>query len=171
MEQFESIEHVLVNMNNKTITQKKDSVLPGIIYLACAVAVFVVNSLTKNSVESFLPYLLIILGIALVTIALIKIFFRKDHFISSEHGKLIKKEIDLDFTEKDKLVKLLQKGDIEGIKNLKKAATNSLILKLYISKDGKEGFSQVLHFVNFGYETINEVKQHTENEVAILKSI
>lgn len=171
MEQYPSIDHVLENMDKKVIYQKKNSIVTGLSLIIAGVAVLALSFSPIFSSTGFMPHLLLIVGVSLVVVGIVLAAFRKKHFYSPEHGKLLVKEISFDNSERDKLIRLLAKSEIEEIKQLKKSVNNSVILKLLISKDGQICFSQVKQFVNFSYENISETKLHTSQETLILKSV
>jgi hypothetical protein len=171
MEQYPSIDHVLENMDKNVIYQKKNSIATGISLIIAGAVVLALSFNPMFSTTGFMPHLLLIIGIGFMVVGILLAAFRKKSFYSAEHGKLLIREISFDNSEKDKLTRLLSKGEVEEIKRLKKSANNSVVLKLLISKDAQVCFSQVKHFVNFSYENISETKQHTAQEAQILKSV
>jgi hypothetical protein len=171
MEQYPSIDHVLENMDKNIIYQKKNSIVTGLSLIIAGAAVLALSFSPMFSSTGFMPHLLLIIGVSLIVVGIVLAAFRKKHFYSSEHGKLLVKEISFDNSERDKLIRLLAKGEIEEIKGLKKSVNNSVILKLFISKNDQICFSQVKQFVNFSYENISETKQHPAHEAHVLKSI
>ena len=170
MENYNSLNHVLANMDKTIVYQKKSPVWPGVIILVSGAAIQVVNSLAGFNSSSFLPHLLMIVAIAVMIIGLIRIFFRKNHFYSPKFGRLFSKEIDFDVLERDRLIRLL-KEDVGKIQSLKRSANNSLMLKIVSDKSGQICFSQVVQFQNFNYEEVSEVKQHSVQEAQILHSL
>lgn len=169
MSQYISINNFLENQDKTFIIQKKSSPLNGILFLVSGILIFLISNIPSVKTSNTWPYILFITALGLIITGIIKIAIRKKIFVSPEHGKLYEKTIGFDLPEKDKLIRLLAKGQIEQIKNLNRSVAESLIFKVMLTPNCKLCFSQVVHFENNEYVGVNEVRQHKYDEALAIK--
>jgi hypothetical protein len=169
MSQYSSLNNFLENQGKSIVIQKKSSPINGIIILIIGVIIFIFSYFPFSKTSDFMPYLLLVIASGLIITGILKILIRKKMFISPEYGKLQEKTIGFDFPEKDKLISLLEKGQIEQIKNLKRSVAESLILKVVLTGNCKLCFSQVEHFENYEYVPVSDVFKHKYEDALVLK--
>lgn len=169
MEKIDSIENVLLNMDTKIVYQAKSSLLPAILFFAISIVVFTVNAVFEWQPTSIYPHLFLMMGSICFIIGIVKAFFRKTFFASTaNHQKLINHELYFDVSEQDKLVRLINSKNIADIKTLKGAANSGLKFRFMATKDAKLCFSQVLSYVPFEFQGVNNVIQHSQAEAQML---
>jgi ArsR family metal-binding transcriptional regulator len=96
-------------------------------------------------------------------------FFRKSHYVLAENKqKLIKSEVYFKINEQDKLVKLIETGNLAEIKTLKPSISDGLKLRIVATKDGQICLSQVIAYITNEYINISTVQQHPVNDARIL---
>ena len=169
MEKIESTEDVLLNMDKKIVYQTKNSLLSAVLLFVLAIVVFTVNAIFEWQPTSIYPHLFLMMGSISFIIGIIKAFFRKTFFVSAiNHQRLFVHEIYFDVNEQDKLVRLINSKNIADIKTLKGAANSGLKLRFMSTNDSKLCFSQVLSYVPFEYQGVNNVIQHSQAEAQAL---
>lgn len=169
MSQYASLNNVLANQDKSIVIQKKKSPINGFIFLTSGIITLVISYLPSVKTSDYMPYLLLVTALGLIITGILRIAIRKKIFISPVHGILQERTIGIDFPEKDKLIRLLEKGQIEQIKSLKRSVAESLILKIMVTGNCKLCYSQVEHFENNEYVPASDVFEHKYEEALVLK--
>ena len=149
-----SIEQYLNQPENKEIIAKKKSPVTSIIILTCGIALFVASVLLKE-VSSGLVFPLTITLASIISIWGVFAFsFRKKKYYVSATGQEIKvKEYLFNIKDRDKLVRMVENSDFNGIEKLEKTAQDSLKLKIATTADHNYCLAQVVVFIP--YEFVN----------------
>lgn len=149
-----SIEQYLNQPENKEIIAKKKSPVMSILILICGVALFISSALLKE-VSSGLVFPLIITLASIISIWGIFAFsFRKKKYYVSNSGQEIKvKEYLFNIKDRDKLVKMVENADFNGIEKIEKSAQDSLKLRIATTADHSYCLAQVVVFIP--YEFVN----------------
>jgi len=162
MEQIKSIEHILDNMDKNIVYKAKKSPLRIFLLFIAGIAFFVVNSVFEWKTNSIFPPLLIVLGSSSVLTGIFQLAFRKGHYVFAENNQRLKSsEICFQVNERDKLVRLIESGNLNGIKELKTSVSDGLKLRLMATRDGKMGLSQVIAYSSNEYLNITTVQSHS----------
>ena len=169
MEENKSIEHVLDNMDKNKVYKTKSSILLSLILIiAGAISLAIYAAFEWKSTDTF-PHFLFIAGISGILIGIFMYFFRKSHYVLAENKqKLIKSEVYFKINEQDKLVKLIETGNLAEIKTLKPSISDGLKLRVVATKDGQICLSQVIAYITNEYINISTVQQHPVNDARIL---
>lgn len=162
MDTNKSIEHVLDSMDQHIVYKAKSSLLPALLLLAIGIASFVIHSVIVWKTNSVFPPMLMMLGSVSVIVALFQISFRKNHYISAvNHQRLKLYEIYFQVAERNRLLQLLEKGDLKEIVSLKPSLSDGLKLRMLATKDGQLCFSQVIAYESNEHTNIGSVMQYT----------
>ncbi len=168
MENYESIEHVLENMEEKIVYKTKDSLLPGILLLIAAVITFVLMSINEWSTDSIYPYLFFVSGFVFAFIGVMKVFIRKSCFVSSvNHQKLKTFELYFDANERDKMIRLYTNGKIDEIRFLKRSINQGLRIRVLATKDMHLCYSQIIGYIPFEHVNLTYPMKHVMSELNI----
>jgi hypothetical protein len=73
--------------------------------------------------------------------------------------------------EEDKLVRLLENGNLAEIRNLNSSSVSGLKLRILATPDGRLCFSQVVAFSTNEYINVTVVRKHSLAEYQILSEI
>ena len=172
METNASLEQVLENLDKNRVYKTKNSVLTGTILVSIGIGSLIMYSRLESASESLMAQFIFVAGAILFTIGIFKIFIRKSFYVSAEnHQKLKTFELYFNVTERDKLARLLETGNLTGIKDLNAAVVDGLKLRVMATKDGLLCFSQAIGFVSYEYVTITPVMDHSKADYEILSGI
>lgn len=162
MEKIESIEHVLENMDKSLVYKAKKSALLNILLVVIGVVSFIVHSLFEWQSNSIYPPLLMTLGSAAILYAVFALFFQKSHYFSTENNQQLRnREAYFHVSERNKLEKLIETGNLRGLKDLKASVSDGLKLRVVATKDGLICLSQVVAYTTNQFENITPAKQHS----------
>jgi len=165
MENNESIEHVLENMGENLVYKTKSPAYISILLIVAAVISFVVYASTEWKETNTLPHFLFMAGLFGIISGVLLFFFRKSYFVSAKNNQKIKShEVYFQTTERDRLVKLIENGNLNVLKELKPSVSNGLILRVMSCKDGAICLSQVIAYEIHDRINVNVVRKHSIEE-------
>jgi len=172
METNESIEHVLDNMEPKIVYKKKSSVVKSLLLIAIGVVSFgIYTSFEWQPTDTF-PHLLFIVGFASITVGIFMFFLRKSHYFSADNDQQLKvTEHNFDVNEQTKLIRAIESGAVNEIKQLKSAIGAGLRLRVLATNDGQICLSQVIAYSSNEYVNATSAKIHSLSEAQQLKAI
>lgn len=170
MGKYQNMDVVLSNKDRNIVYKKKNNIWAGVVIMLFGVICFAPTIVYQWSHGSVWPLLLLVCATILFIVGLIKMFLRKEYFVSAEsHQKLKKFEIDFHITESERLVRFCTSGELSGIENLKRAEVGGgLKLVIMATPDRQLCFSQVVQFVMFEYVEQTPVLQHSKDDAEIL---
>jgi len=172
MEKNESIEQVLLNMDDRIIVKSKESFVKAILLLIAGTAFFVFYFMSTWPSGSFVPSLFFVLAISLFIWGLAAIFLRKEFFKSVANSQRIKMyHFYFDQKECNALLRTMSGGNFAELKKLKRSTHDGLKLQIMRTKDGSFCYSQVIAYIPKNYEMMNPAQPHTLNEVEVLFDI
>ena len=162
MEKNESIEHVLENMDNNLVYKTKSPAYKSILLMAVGIISFVIYTSNQWKQTDAFPHFLFMLGSICITCGILFFFLRKSHFISTEtHQKIKGRDIYFQLNERDRLVKLIENGNLKELKDLKTSISQGLRLRIMATKDGQICLSQIIAYEINDLVNVNAVKQHS----------
>ncbi|MDP4239790.1 MAG: hypothetical protein Q8904_10025 [Bacteroidota bacterium] len=165
MEQNQSIEHVLENMDKNIVSKAKNSPFRIFLLFLSGLVFFVVNSVFVWETNSIYPPLLIVLGLTTIITGIFLLAFRREYYVSTRNHQRVKStEVYFNVNERDKLVRLMETGNINGIKELKPSISDGLKLRVMATPDGQLCFSQVVAYVSNEYLNITNVQKHSPDD-------
>ena len=172
METNESIEHVLDNMEPKIVYKKKSSVVKSLLLIAIGVVSFgIYTSFEWQPTDTF-PHLLFIAGFASITVGIFMFFLRKSHYFSAEDNQQLKAtEHNFDVNEQTKLIRAIESGAVNEIKQLKSAIGAGLRLRVLATNDGQICLSQVIAYSSNEYVNATSAKIHSLSEAQQLNGL
>jgi hypothetical protein len=169
MNQNESIEHVLENMDKSIVCKTKGSGITAILLIVTSVFLLAVYASFEWNPTDSLPHSMFILGSILGICGIMLFFFRKSFFVSVENQQKIKmSEAYFQMTEQGKLVGLVEAGKLTEMIHLKPSISDGLKIRVMATKDGQLCLSQVIAYVNNEYANLTEVRKHTVAEADFL---
>jgi hypothetical protein len=170
MGNYQNMDVVLSNMDRTIVYKKKNNIWAGVLTLLVGVICFTPVIVYQWPHGSVWPLLLLVSATIFFIVGLIKLFLRKEYFVSAEnHQKLRKFEIDFHVTESDKLVRLCTSGELAEIGKLKRADVGGgLKLVVMATPDMLLCFSQVVQFVMFEYVEQTPMLHHGKEEAELL---
>lgn len=172
MEKNESIEQVLDNLDKKIVYKTKDSMLLGFLLSLAGIASYVIYSSFEWESDNVFAHILFVLGSILIILGMIKIFFRKGRYISADtHKKIRSFELYFNMKEQDKLIRLMDSGNLAEIRNLNPSNVSGLKLRILATSDGRLCFSQVVAFSTNEYINVTATRKHSPAEYQILSEI
>lgn len=137
MEKNQSIEHVLENMDKNILYKIKSSILWALLLNFVGIISFVVYAAIEWKPTDTFPHFLFIAGTVSIVFGIFLFFFRKSSYILAKNNqKLVKSELYFQISEQDKLVKLIETGNLKELKNLKPSISDGLKLRIVATKDG-----------------------------------
>jgi len=172
MEKNESIEHVLENMDKNIIRKTKGSVFLPLLLIAFGISSLVAYASYNWEANNLFAQTLFILGNICLIVGIVKLFFRKSYYVFAEDKQKIKNfEIYFNLIERDKLISIIESGNLMDIKQLKSSIVDGLKLRFMATKDGKLCFSQIVGFISYEYVYLTPVKKYSQAEYQILSEI
>jgi hypothetical protein len=172
METNESIEQVFDNLDKNIVNKSKRPIWWGFLYLIPGIVSLGVYSYFDWESNNVFPHILFILGTVFLIIAIIKFFFRKSQYISAESKTKIQPvTIYFNVSEQNKLIRLLETGNLSELKTLRPSIVDGLKLRVMATKDGQICYSQVIAFVMNEYVNVTAVQKHTMADYQILTEI
>jgi len=172
MEINESIEHVLDNMEPKIVYKKKSSVVKSLLLIAIGVVSFAIYTSFEWQANGTFPHLLFIAGFASSIVGIFMVFLRKSHYFLAENNQKLKAaELNFDVNEQAKLVRVIELGALNEIKQLKSAIGAGLRLRVLATNDGQICLSQVIAYSSDEYVNVTSPKIHSLSEARQLKDI
>jgi hypothetical protein len=172
METNESIEQVLDNLDKNIVNKSKSPIWLGFLYLVPGIASLVIYSYFEWESNNVFPHILFILGTVFLIVALIKFFFRKSIYVSTESkSKILHVTIYFNVNEQDKLIRLLETGNLSDLKTLQSSIVDGLKLRVLANRDGLICYSQVVAFVMNEYVNVTAVRKHSSADYQILAAL
>ncbi len=152
MEKHISIERTLEQTENNRIKKIKQSPLKGIILLVVALLIiFIYNEFFYNS-DSILSPILILLFVLFLIWGGISTFIRKTLYLDEySKSKLCFVDLFYDKHDREKLLEIIEKGNYDAIKSVKKSRRDGILLRIAFSYDKSLCYVQVLKLLPFGY--------------------
>jgi hypothetical protein len=172
MDTIKTIESVLENMDSSIIYKTKKTIIPALILILVGIITFSLHSVQEWPANSIISPLLITTGSIAVLLGIIKIFYRSSYFVSTQTKQRLK-ALDLKFniSEQNKLVRILESGNLAEMLELLKSISEALNLRVLSTDDGTLCFSQLIAYEHPEFRFITEPKQHTKEEAEILLSL
>jgi hypothetical protein len=169
MENFQSIEQFLTNMDANIVYKTKNSIIAGLLLMAVGIGCFIPLSIFSWTTYNMIPQLLIVLGASCLTVGVFKTFIRKEYFAATDNHQQLKSfEINFELTETEKLVRLCNARKITDIHTLKRSLSGGLKLRVLATRDRKLCYSQVIGFESLEHATLTPPVQHTKQEADYL---
>lgn len=152
MEKHISIERTLEQTENNRIKKIKQSPLKGIILLVVALLIiFIYNEFFYNS-DSILSPILILLFVLFLIWGGISTFIRKTLYLDEySKSKLCFVDQFYDKHDREKLLEIIETGNYDAIKSVKKSRRDGILLRIAFSYDKSLCYVQVLTLLPFGY--------------------
>jgi len=168
MENKNSIEHVLENMDKNVVYKTKSSVIKSLSFIGAGLISFAIYTLMEMNPTDVFPHFLFITGTVSIICGIFMFFLRKNHFVSAaNHQQLKRTEFYFHVNEREKLVRLLESRNIKEIKTLKPSVSDGLKLRVMATKDGRLCLSQVIAYTTNEYENITDVQYHSNEEALV----
>lgn len=165
MENNESFEHALENMGENLVYKTKSPAYISILVIVAGVISFVVYATTEWEETNTLPHFLFMAGFCCIICGALLFFFRKSYFVATNNNQKIKShEVYFQTNERDRLIKLIENGNLKELKELKPSVSNGLILKVMNDKDGEICLSQVIAYQIHDRINVNAVRKHSMDE-------
>jgi len=169
MENNESIEHVLENMDKNLVIKTKSPAYQSLILIFTGIIIFAFYTASEWPASSVIPHFLFVLGASIIVYGVLQFFFRKSYFIATENKERIRiKEIYFQYEDRDKLVKMVETGNLSELGKLNISVSDGLRLRIASTANGKICISQVVTYVSNERVNVNTVKQHSTAEARII---
>lgn len=169
MENNESIEHVLENMDKTLVIKTKSPAYQSLLLIFTGLIIFTIYTAYKWPASSIIPHFLFVLGASIIVFGVLQFFFRKSHFIATENKEKIRfKEVYFQYEDRDKLVKMFETGNLSELAKLNISVSDGLRLRVASTGDGKICLSQVVTYIANERVNVNIVKQHSTAEARII---
>ena len=108
MENIESIEQVLENLDNNIVYKKKDSVMRGIMFMLAGIVSLIIYTAIEWETNDLFAHILFVAGSVCLIVGIFGFFFRKSRYVSAVNQQKMKSfDIYFHVNERDKLVRLL----------------------------------------------------------------
>ncbi len=166
METKESIEQILDHMDPNTVYKTKSSIMLSIIAIVLGVACVVFNGKMPGASEGgLLSPLSIVVGILLLAWGIVSIFVRKTRYKYAPNKQTISfHELLFDVKERDRLIRIVDEGNIAELKKLKPAVSDALKLRIASTPDGTLCYSQVVAYIPFEFVNASEARKYSPSE-------
>ena len=172
MEKNNSIEQVLDNLDKNIVYKTKNSAWLGFLYMIPGIASMVIYSSFEWDPNNFFAQILFITGAVFLIIGILKCFLRKSKYVSADsHAKIHTFMIYFKRSEKDKLIRLLETGNLSELPTLQSSIVDGLKLRVMATKDGRICYSQVVAFDINEYVNATEVVKNSMSDYHILTEI
>ncbi|MDR1380229.1 MAG: hypothetical protein LBJ47_01990 [Tannerella sp.] len=167
-----SIEQIFDSANNSEVYKSKPSIILSILLFVAGIALIAVNG-NISETNGMIPTVFILGGISLLIWGIIYAFFKKTGYkLSHTRESIIFQELCFDAKERDKLLGIVNGGNISELENLKPAGIDALKLRVAASQDGSFCYSQVVAYVPYEFVNANEARKHSPEEAqAILNML
>ena len=172
METNESIEQVIENLDKNIVYKTRDSILTGLILVLIGIGSLITYSTFKLGSENISSQFIFVTGMICIIVGILKFFFRKSYYVSAEnHGKIKSFEIYFNAIEREKLVRLVESGNLSELKQLDTSVIDGLKLRVMATKDGRICFSQVIAFITYEYVKVTSVHKLSVADYQILEEL
>jgi hypothetical protein len=172
METNESIEQVLDNLDKNIVYKTKNSLMWGFLFMIPGIVSLVVYSSIEWEPTNVLAHILFVTGSILSVIGILKCFFRKSNYVSAENNKkVIPFYIYFNGSERDRLIRLLETGNLSELKALQSSIVDGMKIRVMATKDGQICYSQVVAFVQNEFVNVTAVRKHSSADYQILSAL
>ena len=172
MENNESIEQVLENLDKNIVYKTKDSILWSVMLMLTGILSLIIYSATEWESNNVFAQFIFVAGSVCLTVGILRFFFRKSWYILAENRQKIKTlSMYFHVNERDQLVRYLESGSYSEIKELKPSVVDGLKLQVMGTKDGRICYSQVVAFISNEFVYVTTPAKHTAEEYLILNEI
>lgn len=169
MENNESIEHVLENMDKNLVIKTKSPAYQSLLFIFTGLIIFASYTANEWPASSVMPHFLFVLGASIIVYGVLRFFLRKAYFIATENKERIRiKEIYFKYEDREKLVKIIESGNLNELGKLNISVSDGLRLRVASTVDGNICFSQVVTYIANERVNVNTVKQHSTAEAGII---
>lgn len=159
-------------MDKQIVYKTRRSIWSGVLLSLAGVLLYFPVITGTWSAAHIGPPLFIAIGTTVLTIGLLRTFYRKPFFVDATDRKKLKlHEVNFDAAEFDKLMRLYKNKEWNTLKDLKRSQVGNLKLRFYLSHNHQLCLSQPVRFVDFEYKPEAEVVQHNTQEASILKEL
>lgn len=161
-----TIEQVLDNLDHNTVYKTKPSIVLSLVLIVLGIAFIMLNGQMPGAAEGgLLSPLAIVVGILLLAWGIVAIFIRKTKYVYAPAKQAITfHELFFDLKERDRLVRIMNEGNVDELKKLKPAVNDALKLRVASTPDGSLCYSQVVAYIPFEFVNANDAKKHTPEE-------
>jgi hypothetical protein len=164
-----SIEEVFDHSGNNLVYKTKPSVLLSALLIIAGILFIALNGQITKSPESILPALFITMGILILVWGTIYTFFSKTKYKLTQNQKNISfSEIFFDIKERERLLGIMNRGDVRELEKLNPAVIDTLKLRIASTSDGNFCYTQVVTYVPYEFVNLNEAHSHSQEEANIL---
>ena len=172
MENIESIEQVLENLDNNIVYKKKDSVIRGIMFMLSGIVLLIAYISFEWEKNNLFANSLFIVGSVCFIVGIVGFFIRKSRYVSAQNQQKMKSfDIYFHVNERDKLIRLLGSENLSEIKQLKPSIVDGLKLRIMGTKDGLISYSQVVAYISNEYVQVTTPVKHTPEDYFMLTEI
>ncbi len=172
MENYNTIEQVLENVNKSIVSKTKTSPISGIILLIIGLLLLILPNAVSLFTNSIISSSLLISGIISIVVGVFKTFYRKNYFVATSNNQRLKSfDLNFEVVEKENLIRLCNSGKIDQIHNLKRTVSNGLRLNFMTTSDLSICYSQVIGYVPFEDIPLTEPVKLSLNEAQYLKKL
>ena len=172
MEKNKSIEQVIENLDNTIVSKTKNSILAGSVLITAGVASLIAYGTYERGMNNLFSQFLFVFGMVSLFVGILKFFFRRSYYIFTENKMKIQSfDIYFKISEHDKLVRLLEVGNIDGLKLLNLSITDGLKLKVKATDDGQFCYSQARAFITNEHINITQVFKNSQADFHTFKEI
>jgi hypothetical protein len=168
MENNKSIEQVLDSMENSEIYKSKPSTVSSILIFAAGIVLIAVNGIIPG-MNSMIPTLFILAGAGFLIWGIVYAFFRKTGYrLIRTKENITVRELYFDAKERNRLLGIINSGNVQDLEMLKKADIDALKLRVAATQDGNFCYSQVVAYVPYEFVNANEPYRHSPEEAQML---
>lgn len=165
MEKNESIEHVLENMDENIVYKTKSPAYKSLLLIVAGVISFAVYTSNEWKPTDAFPHFLFMAGSCSIICGVLLFFFRKSYFVAADnHQKIKNNEVYFHVNERNRLVKLIENGNLKELRELKTAVSEGLRLRIVATKDGQICLSQVVAYEINDRINVTAVRKHSIDE-------
>jgi hypothetical protein len=167
-----SIEEAFDRMEGRTVRKSKPSVALSVLLIAAGILLTVLNGQVAKSPGSVIPTLFILCGIIFLACGVSYAFFRKTKYKFTGDGKNISfSEMLFDIRERERLVRILDEGNMQELGKLKPATVDTLKLRIAATPDGSFCYTQVMTYVPYEFVNVNEARKHSREEAGLILNL
>ncbi len=166
MDSFEMIDKKVLSVANGQVALRKDSPVVsltlGVVGLSLAFAMTEgVDLLPSGMMKNSLFYV----GLVLLVIGFVGFCFRKSHFVYvPTNDKMRRVSLDFDMKDMDKVVKLYNNNDFEGLLKISVSYQAGVQLTAIMSSDASLCFTQLSKYVPYSFVPMTDVRKHEGDE-------
>lgn len=164
-----SIEQVLDNMDNNVVYKAKPSIVLSIVLIILGILFIVLNGKVTDAANSIISPLFITIGIVLLAWGVASIFFRKTKYKLAKNKQTVSfSELLFDVKERDKLIRVLNEGNVRELSKMKTSVNDALKLRVASTPDGSLCYTQVVTYIPFEFVNASEAHKHSQEEAKVI---